>query len=243
MGLVESSRVESGRVQDSEHSFVSTSLPCMNKTSIAREFLAAKTNDPAALREHLGGTDRAFAKVLVALLESPEKRAKNRAAKLLALTSEKKPGAVYPDIDRLFEYLAGDETILKWNALISLGHLAGVDKSNCIEERLPVLFQLLHDESMITAGHAIVCLGRIAAAHQALTGTIVVRLLSIESMPHSAECRRILAGKVLGALDPAYAHADDATRKRLRSFAKRHLKNARPATQKLATRCWRRWQD
>ena len=207
----------------------------MKRDEKACAFLADKDRDPADLQEELSVSPQVYATTLVAVLASDNKRAKNRAVKLLAVLAGEYPKAVYPHAPLLIEYLTGTETILLWNALIALGHLAAVDRKMHLEAVLPALIRLLGDDSMITAGHAITCLGRIAAAKPSLRTSLVKTLLAPSTVSRDPECAGILAGKTLVVFATLSPPADKNELILMRQFAREHLQSPRTATRTLAT--------
>lgn len=208
----------------------------------AHAFLADRGNSPADLRFHLEGTARSYAKTLLALLGAANKKVKNRAAKLLAQLSQDEPKVLHPEFGQLAALVAAPDTIVRWNALIAVGFLSRGADSGAIDALLPELFGLLKDPSMITAGHAITSLGRIAASHEEHADAIVAALLDSDSPTRDPECRSILAGKTLAAMDPPASKVAKTLHARLVAFARSHADDSRPATRKLATRCVRQWQ-
>jgi hypothetical protein len=123
----------------------------------------------------------------------------------------------------------GDDTILKWNAIEVLSNLTDVDTDNKFNGRiLNKYISLLSDESMVTAANTISALGRVALNKPGLRKKITEELVKVNSLPHSAECRNILAGK---ALDTLGNYIDDINyKKEIIQFAEKHLKNRRNAT-------------
>lgn len=208
----------------------------MDRISQAREFLANGNNDPTGLGPHLRTGRKAYARTLAGLLDCPDKRARNRAAKLLVDLSASEPNSVYPLIDELVIRVGSDDTIVQWNAIASIGLLAGVDRDGTIDGRLPALFELLRNKSMITAGHAIVALGRIAGEKPHLRSRILDRLLKVDAIPRNPECREILAGKVLTALSSLGPGSAPTEIRRIRSFASKYQDSPRKAVRTAAVR-------
>lgn len=206
----------------------------------AADFLSAPDIEPTELYKSLGAPIDAYVATVVDLLGDHMKRVKNRAAKLVVAACEAEPRVVYPYWGALVGYLDGDENILRWNAMIGLGFLAGECSETEASELVARVRPCLEDESMITAGHTITCLGRVALAKSAMRSIVVDDLLGVERMARNAECREILCGKALMALDPLVDEFDDSKCVRVSEFAARQLKSGRGSTQKIARRLMKR---
>jgi|GEM_PF-2857510 len=214
-----------------------------NRVAQAREFLANKDKDPSRLWEALAVSVRVYAETLFALLQCDDKRAKNRAAKLIANLSEHDPRSVNPHWNELIECATGKENILRWNALIAIGFVTRLDSSERVRSLLPKLYKLIQDESMVTAGHAVTCLGKIALAHEEYRRTILRRLMTIDESSRDPECNQILAGKVLAALEPFIPDTASAKQASILDYAKEYEQSHRSSTRKLATKLVKKFQQ
>lgn len=184
-------------------------------------FLAEPNNDPNDAREAFKGTDRAYCDALFELLRCHEKRAKNRAAKLIAHLAEAKPAVVYARIDDLVSLLPSNENILLWNALISIGHVAGADDTGKIEKALSRILKLLSAESMVTAANTIDCVVNIAVARPELAGKIIDPLTRIGEIERNEDCRVILTARVTKQFLLLVEKVDARQRNQLLRFAKK----------------------
>ena len=202
-------------------------------------YLADKAFEPSVLQASLGLSDKSYAGVLVTLLNADNKLVKNRAAKLLTHLSEAAPGSIYPHRAKLLEALGSGQTILQWNSLITLGHLSTVAEDAWLKDILPVLLSFLRDESMITAGHAVACLGCIAATKESCRDRIVKELIDANSIPRDPEGAAILAGKILTALDPLAGRLGSSGQAALCAFGDRYLKSHRGSTRRAAAKLLR----
>jgi len=161
------------------------------------------------------------------------KRIKNAAAKTLQILSVRVPKRLYPQLDFFLQLIDGDDTILKWIALDVVGNVSSVDTENQINKKiLQQLYDLLSDESMITAAHAIAALGRIAVHKPRVRKEVTAHLLCVENIQRNPECRDILIGHTILALTEYIDPLRD--KKAVLAFAQRALKNSRPATRKKA---------
>lgn len=193
-------------------------------------FLAEPGNRPETLLEGDPPARRNLIKPLLSAIAQPDKRAKNRAAKLLARLSETHPQLLRRHLDVFIGLLEGDDAILLWNAMAVIGRLASVDTERRIDSLVPRLRRFFKAESMITTAHAIGAIGRIAAARPALQSKIANWLTQIDRTPHAPECREILVGKAIEALDLFAGQMQN--RKSVVAFAESHRASSRPALRK-----------
>jgi len=164
---------------------------------------------------------------------SENKRIKNASAKCLREVSRINPKKLYPQFDFFVELIDGEDTILKWNAIEVLSNLTDVDTENKFNRKvLNKYISLLSDESMVTAANTISALGKVAINKPRLRKKITSELIKVDSLPHSAECRNILAGKAAEAFGLYINKLKD--KKEIKYFAEKHIKNRRNATKKKA---------
>ena len=164
---------------------------------------------------------------------SETKRVKNAAAKCLREISRIQPEKLYPSFDLFVKLIGGKDTILMWNAIEVLSNLTEVDKDNKFNGKiLNKYIFLLSEDSMVTAANTISALGKVALNKPGFRKKITGELVKVNSLPHSVECRNILAGK---ALDTFENYIDDIKYKNeIIQFAEKQLKNRRNATRKKA---------
>ena len=136
--------------------------------------------------------------------------------------------------------IKGDDTILKWNAIEVLSNLTEVDTESKFNTKLLNKYiLLLNDESMVTAANTITALGKVALNKPQFRKKITSELVKVDTLPHSPECRNILAGKAIEAfglyvdeLKDKPARLTRSGGKEIKLFAEKHLKNRRNATRK-----------
>ncbi|UCE20445.1 MAG: hypothetical protein JSV84_08955 [Gemmatimonadota bacterium] len=166
---------------------------------------------------------------------SPSKRIKNAAGKTLQIISEIAPQKLYLRFNYIVNLIEGEDTILKWIAIDMVGNLSGVDRENKINKKfLTKLYDLLSDESMITAGHSIETLGKIARNKARYRKEITTELLKVEKIERNEECRNIHIGQTIQAFSEYVEFLKD--KKPILAFAKRAVKNSRNATKRKAER-------
>jgi hypothetical protein len=136
-------------------------------------------------------------------------------------------------LDFFLQLINGEDTILKWIALDVIGNTSAVDTKNRINKKiLQTLYDLLSDESMITAAHAVASLGNIAVHKPRHRKEITAHLLRVEKINRNPECRNILIGHTILALTEYIDQIQD--KEPVLAFARRALENPRPATSKKA---------
>jgi|TARA_B100000315_G_scaffold247101_1_gene275349 hypothetical protein len=168
-------------------------------------------------------------------MSSDIKRIKNAAAKAMRFVSERAPELLIPHFASFRELMVSRDTICKWIAIDVIGNLARADQDGLVDTRLmKVLTEQLADEAMITAGHAIDALGKIASAKPRRRTRITNVLMQVETIERNAECRNILLGKAVDAFRRYHQGASPKSRSDMASVATRLLSNDRPSTRKRA---------
>ena len=197
-------------------------------------FLAEPENEPDELLAADTRSRRALARQLIAAVDQRNKRTKNRAAKLLAKLAFSDPKLLRREREHLIGLLDSRDTIVLWNAIIVIGHLAAVDDDGRIKALALRLRRFFEADSMITTGHAIEALGRIAEVSEKQRNKIANWLIGAGDTHHGEECREILAGKALGALDGFVGLLRNKAR--VRAFAELYVASPRSGVAKRARR-------
>jgi hypothetical protein len=165
---------------------------------------------------------------LLAGLESTEKRTKLAASKALRDLSRERPAAVYPHFERFARLLDDQNNVLKWNAILTLAHLAPVDADGRLEAILDRYLAPIDGPVMITSANTIKGAAMIAAARPNLAARIAAAIMRVEKARYATpECRNVAIGHALEALRSMRGAE-------ARELAKRHLRNPRAATAKKA---------
>jgi len=192
--------------------------------------LARKTaGNPALLDEIMRGLDADSARV------------KYGCAKALRILSQEKPEVLYPHFDFFAGLLDHRNKILQWEAFFVLSQLARVDS----EERVSAIFERyflpIRGPVMITAANVIQGGARIARAKPQLADRIAGQMLKVgRARYQTTECRNVAIGHTvvaLGEILDLLGNCSAAIR-----FARRQLKNSRPATRKKAEQFLKRVQ-
>ena len=92
---------------------------------------------------------------------------------------------------------------------------------------------------MVAAANTITALGKVALNKPKLRKRITDELIKVDTLPHTDECRNILAGQALLAIGNYIDEVKDKTEYKtsylaVGKFAEKHLKNRRNATKKKA---------
>jgi len=166
-------------------------------------------------------------------ISSANPRIKFKSAKILRIISEKNPKMLYSKMDFFVNLLESENNILKWTAIDVIANLSSADSKNEFDKIFENFYDLLSDESMITAGHVIDNSGKIARAKPHLQNKITKELLKVEKIQYkTTECRNILLGDVILAFGQYIDHVSN--KEEMISLVKRQLKNSRKATKAKA---------
>ena len=163
---------------------------------------------------------------------SREADVKFPSAMALVIVSEKSPEMLYPKFGFFVELLDSKNKIIKWSAMSVIANLTRVDKRKAFEGIFERYYDLLKDESMVTAANLVGNSARIALAKPHLTDRITEKLLSVEAIPRGEECRSIIMGAAILAFDEYYDQIRN--KEAVLSFARGRLSSKRSATRKKA---------
>ncbi len=151
----------------------------------------------------------------------------------MRIISGKDPQKLYSEFDFFVNFLDSENNIIKWNALEVIADLTTVDSQERFDKIFRKYYDLLSDESMITAGHVIDNSGKIATAKPYLQDRITRELLRVEEIQYkTSECRNILLGKVILSFNRYISHVDN--KEEMISLAERQQNNSRRATRAKA---------
>jgi hypothetical protein len=170
-------------------------------------------------------------KELLRDLESGEKPVKLAASKKLRDLCAQSPESLYPYFDIFAAQLDHENNVLRWNAILAIGHLAPADRGGKIDALLDRYLAPIRGPVMITAANTIKGAALIARAKPALSATVARAIMRAEKAAYATpECRNVAIGHALEALGKISGGAE------VKRFAVRHLENPRPATAKKAAR-------
>jgi hypothetical protein len=175
-------------------------------------------------------TESQSIKNLLLSLDSTDSEIKFASAKMLMDISKRNPKALFDQMKYFVILLDCENKILKWTAIDVIANICVADPKKFSPAVFQKFLQLLSDdESMITAGHVIDNLGRIAAVKPSAREAVAKALLNLENSSRNSECKNILLGKAILAFSQFYRNFDN--RREIVEFAKRQLQNTRHATQ------------
>jgi len=166
---------------------------------------------------------------MIAGVGAKKARVRLGASKALQDLSCRSPQLLYPHFDFFAAMLGHPNQILKWNALLTLAHLAPVDSEGKLDLILRSYLSPIAGPHMITAAHAIRGGAMIGAARPHLAQRIARKILSVERTVYATpECRNIAIGHALQAFGALCRALPDNGA--IRAFARRQLSNPRAAT-------------
>jgi len=161
-------------------------------------------------------------------------RIRFRCAKILRIISEKKSEILYPKMDFFIKLFDSENKIIMWNTMDVIANMTSIDSKNKFNEIFEEYYNLLSDESMVTAAHVIDNSGKIAKAKPELQGRITAKLLRLEEIPRDEDCKNIHLGKAILAFDKYFDQSKN--KDEIISFVKRNQNNPRNATKLKAAK-------
>lgn len=195
-----------------------------------KEALAAVQAEAESNRELLA--------LLVEIVTSESSSVRYAASKVVRKLSETAPEAVYPHFEAIACWLQAENSFVKWDGILTLANLAGVDSGCKMAAIYEEYFVLLEDTQMITAGNVAANAWKIVLAHPEWEPDITTRLLAVPETVYlhkgapSPECNRIVCGKVLECF--AHYFAQSTHQAEMLAFAEKQRSSARPAVAKKA---------
>lgn len=103
-----------------------------------------------------------YVDTIIKALDFPKKKVQSGSAELASLLSEEHPELLYPHIQQFIKNLDSNEPVLRWEAVCTLGNLAGVDGAKILPSVIPILTPFLSNKSIVLQGHTIRALAKIA---------------------------------------------------------------------------------
>lgn len=175
-------------------------------------------------------------------LDAKPARVKYGSSKALRLAGRESPELVVPYFDRFVELLNGDNTIQRWNAIWTVGHLARADREGRIDRILRSFCAPIRGPQMIAAANTIGAVAEIAAAKPYLADRIAGEILKVEQAIYATpECRNVAIGHAIRALEGMFSFLK--RRRAVVEFVSRQLHNTRPGTRRKAEHFLRRWRN
>lgn len=167
-------------------------------------------------------------------VSSSDTTTKYRSSKVLRVLSEKHPKVLYAHWDHFADRLSDKNTFLKSDAALAIANMVSVDKDRKFEKIFDKYYAQLDDESMIPAANLAGCSGKIALAKPNLRGKVIDKLTKIDKTHHGSECKNVIKGGIIETFASIFPNATDAEKKKIITFVKPELKNARASTRKKA---------
>lgn len=193
--------------------------------------------DPALLSRE-AGEDPDLLEGLIQVVRTQRSPVRYPCTKAVRLLSEAHPELVYPYFSDMVFWMRNDNSFVKWDGILTLANLAGVDWEGRFPPLFPEYLDLIRDPQMITAANAAAGLARLAEVYPQQEPEITRRLLEVPGIQYlrggqpSPECGRIMAGHVLDAFDRYFdrSHSQGA----ILEFARTQLSCPRKGVAKKA---------
>lgn len=158
--------------------------------------------------------------------QAPVRLAASRSLRLFALAA---PELLYPYFDRFDGLLRNQNSVLRWNAILTVAQLAPADHEGRLDLILDAYLSPIPGPRLIDAANTIRGAALIAAARPHLAVRIVEGILQVERAVYATpECRDVAIGHAIEALRRLAEHSG------VRDFVSRQLRNPRPATRAKA---------
>ncbi len=200
-----------------------TNLLTDKGTQAATEIARALIQDPSKTSMVIDGVTSGKAKI------------KYGSAKTLLIMSERNPELIYPYFHKFVDLLSGNNNILKWTAIDIICNFSFADKEEKIDRKLINGFtEMITGDSLITAGHVVGNLWKIAINDKHPADKLAVEMLKAENANISAECKSILAGHVLDSFSRFFDLLSNSKKKDVLEFAARHASSSRSGTRRKA---------
>ncbi len=204
------------------------------------EALSGRAPDLPRLARQVEGDPELLLAVMDAL-GSAFPRIRFAASKLLRLVSERSPEALYPHFDSFVRLLHDKNSILRWNAMLTLGNLAAADHQKKLDAILEEYLAPISSRKLIDAANTIRGAAAIAQAKSYLADKIANSILAVEDARYTTrECRNVAIGHAITALSDFFPSLHE--QHKVLSFVRRQTKNARRATGNKARKFLAKWQ-
>ena len=204
------------------------------------EAVAKKKNKAEALAKRVIRNPISLSELLEGIY-SEKAAIKFKSAKILRIISEERPELLYPKWDFFEKLLDSENNIIKWNAMDVIANLTRVDSRNRFDKIFRKFYGMLYEGSLITAAHVVGNSWRIAKAKPGLGSRITSELLKVEKIPlPTEECRNILKGHAILSFSEYFDQIKE--KGKVKSFARRELKNTRNATRSKAEKFLKKFE-
>jgi hypothetical protein len=174
---------------------------------------------------------QALETVLVGLL-SPQNVYRYNCFKVVLHICDQNPKILIPEWERFVTMLTSPNAYHRAIGIQIIASLSHADGERQLDGVFDTLFDLLDDESLITARQMALCAGKIAVARPDLESRVTARLLAIDQTHHSPQRKEMLKTDILQALSEYYPRASDKSL--LLAFAQVQVNSKSSKTRKAA---------
>lgn len=203
------------------------------------EALSGRAPNLPGLARQVEGDPELLLSVINAL-GSVSPRIRFAASKLLRLVSERSPEILYPHFETFTRFLHDKNSILRWNAMLTLGNLAVADHEKKLDAMLNVYLAPISGKSLIDAANAMRGAAAIGRAKPYLADEIAKSILAVEQASYATrECRDVAIGHAIRAFDGLFPSLRN--QHGVLSLVRRQTKNPRRATSNKARKFLAKW--
>jgi hypothetical protein len=174
---------------------------------------------------------QALETVLMGLL-SPQDIYRFNCFRVILAISTQQPAILYPHWERFTSMLGSANAYHRSIGMQVLVNLAGADREGRLEGIFAALFDLLDDDSLVTARQMAQTAGKIALARPDLRVRVTDRLLMIDQTHHTPQHKALIKADILQAFSEYYSQSDDKAR--MLAFAQTLADSKNPKTRKAA---------
>ncbi len=193
------------------------------KKEVLYEKLIPKDRDLNIIAEK-SINDQELISLLIEGINEESARLKYGCLNTLIIVGKINPDSLYQYFDFFVDQLESPHGIIKLAAIKSIGALTSVDKDNRFEKIAEKYFALTFDPDMTPGATIAKETPNIIKSKPHLTPMILEHLLSVTKHTYkSIECKNILIGHIINALDKIHPQLDDKTP--VMEFVKNQIEN------------------
>lgn len=172
---------------------------------------------------------------LIKAISAKEPHIRFSSVKKLRILSKDAPELLYPHFDFFRGLLKGGNSIIRWNAILTIGNLAAADRDGKIDAILEDYLSPIDGRHLIDATNTIHGATAIGLVKPQLADRIASSVLGTEHGRYeTAECRNVAMGHAIECLDKLFDAISD--KRSVQRFVSEQIGNARSATRKKAER-------
>lgn len=152
--------------------------------------------------------------------------------KVLLQISEKEPLCLYPEWDYFVALIGSENSYHRSASLRIIANLTSVDTERRLDNIFDQYFDLLDDESVISARYLAGSAAAIAKSKPYLQTRITRRLLNIDNTHHKEGRKDLIKGDVIQTFEAFFEESQH--KEEIRAFVEGQLESSSPRTRKIA---------